>query len=137
MHIVKPPCYKASVDGSRKGLYALERGGESAAIGLEDIRHEGIVVKLSFTPHGEETGIGHHLEMLRTGCLRHWKARGQLTAAARSRPGNRLQNTKARRVCQGLGNAHHLLLVHGLLHKYIANYMFKRKFVNPPAHLLT
>src|SRR5262252_7328154 len=92
-------------------LHTLERGGESAAIRLQGVTHEAIIVELPLTSHRQETSISQHLEMLRTGRLRHRKARGELTAAALSRGGNRLQDAEARGVCKGFGNAHHLLLV--------------------------
>src|SRR5262245_49387760 len=116
----------------RQGRYTLERGPESAAVGFQGITHEAIIVELPLTPHREEASVGQHFEMLRTGRLRHWKTAGQFTAAALARSGNRLQNTKTRRVCQGFGNSHHLLLVHGLLHRYIAKYKYKGQFVKSP-----
>src|SRR5262245_57171167 len=114
---------------SGKGRYTLERGPESAAVGFQGVAHEAVIVELPLPPHGEEASIGQHLEMLRTGCLRHRKAHGQLTAAALGRRGNRLQDTEARRVRQGFGNSHHLLLVHRSLHRCIANYKYDDAFV--------
>src|SRR5262249_49808715 len=114
---------------SGKGRYTLERGPESAAVGFQGVAHEAVIVELPLPPHGEETSIGQHLEMLRTGRLRHWKAHGQFTAAALARRGYRLQDTKARRICQGFGNSHHLLLVHESLHRYMANYICDDTFV--------
>src|SRR5262245_53982010 len=95
-----------------KGLDTLERGCESAAVGLQGVTYEAIIVELPLTSHRPQTGIGQDFEMLRTGRLRHRKTRSEFTAAALSRGGDRLQDTKARWVCKGFGNAHDLLLVH-------------------------
>src|SRR5215467_10921495 len=103
----------------RRSLYARERGGESAAVSFQGLTHEAIMIELSLTSHGQETSIGQHLEMLRTGRLRHRKTRRELTAAALACGSDRLQDPEARGVCKGFGNSHHLLLVHGLLHRYI------------------
>src|SRR5215831_14527604 len=117
---------------SGKGRYTLERGPESAAVGFQGVAHEAVIVELPLSPHGEEASIGQHLEMLRTGCLRHRETGRQLTAAALARRGNRLQDPKARRVRQGFGNSHHLLLVHESLHRYMANYIYNDTFVKGP-----
>src|SRR5215510_340158 len=103
----------------RRSLYARKRGCKGAAVSFQGVTHEAIIVKLSLASHGQETSIGQHLEVLRTGCLRHRKTRRELTAAALSSGSNRLQDPEARGVCKGFGNSHHLLLVHGLLHRYI------------------
>src|SRR5262245_39998303 len=118
--------------GLGKGRYTLERGPESTAVGFQGVAHEAVIVELPLPPHGEETSIGQHLEMLRAGRLRHWKARGQLTAAALASRSNRLQDTKPRRVRQSFGNSHHLLLVHRPLHKCMANYIYDDTFVKGP-----
>src|SRR4030095_11895307 len=120
---------------SGKGRYTLEGGPESAAVGFQGVAYEAIIVELPLPPHRKETSIGQHLEMLRTGRLRHWKAHGQLTATALARRGNRLQDTKARWIRQGFGNSHHLLLVHKSLHRCIANYIYDDTFVKSPCTL--
>src|SRR5262245_53677645 len=115
-----PLCRRYACSALGKRLYTLERGCESAAVRLQGITHEAIMIELPLTSHRQETSIGQHFEMLRTGRLRHRKTCSELTAAALPRGGNRLQNPEARWVCKGFSNSHHLLLVHGLSPIYIS-----------------
>ena len=59
-----PLCVRCTYGILGKGLYTLERGCESTAVGLQGVTHEVIMIELPLTSHRQETSIGQHLEML-------------------------------------------------------------------------